>query len=565
MSLSGALATASRSLELFSLGIQVAGHNISNASTPGYVRDQLVLEANAPYRTGGVLIGTGALATGVQQQLDSFLESRIYNANTDFSAANIRNESYLQLQTALQELGEEDLSTSLNDFVSALQAAVNQPDDPSLRAVVVQQGNRLATDVQSLRQRVDALRETQSDRLRSLVDEANGLIQKVAELNPQISQLEANGLDRNDAGGLRIQRLNALQRLSEILPIRVQEQPSGAVDVFTDSDYILLSGHYQQLETTVAPLDDGVAQLTVQLSRTNRVLGDSGGELGGLVESRDQILGGFVNQLDRLIGGVIYEFNKLHSAGEGLIGYSTVTGTYAVDDTTAALNAAGLDFTPQHGSFQLKVRNVGSDGETVSNVAVDLDGLGTDTSLEDLRAALDALDHVTATITATGELRLSAESGYELRFGNDTSGALAALGINTFFSGHDSQDISVQAHILQDARYLATGQGGGPADNRNAHALATFLDNAVDNLGGLTLEDFHTQLIGTLAQSAAAEEALAGGFEGFRDSLQTQREQRSGVSLDEEAILVMQLQRNYQAAARIVSTIDQLLNTLLNI
>jgi flagellar hook-associated protein 1 FlgK len=201
----------------------------------------------------------------------------------------------------------------------------------------------------------------------------------------------------------------------------------------------------------------------------------------------------------------------------------------------------------------------------VSNVAVDLDGLGTDTSLEDLRAALDALDHVTATITATGELRLSAESGYELRFGNDTSGALAALGINTFFSGHDSQDISVQAHILQDARYLATGQGGGPADNRNAQALATFLDNAVDNLGGLTLEDFHTQLIGTLAQSAAAEEALAGGFEGFRDSLQTQREQRSGVSLDEEAILVMQLQRNYQAAARIVSTIDQLLNTLLNI
>ena len=139
------------------------------------------------------------------------------------------------------------------------------------------------------------------------------------------------------------------------------------------------------------------------------------------------------------------------------------------------------------------------------------------------------------------------------------------LGINTFFTGHDSGDIAVN-DILQDQRYLAaTGKGGGPADNSNAIALAAFLDHSVDNLGGLSLEDFHTTLVSTVAQSGAAEEALANGFEEPPGIRHTQREQRSGVSLDEEAIRIMQLQRNYQAAARIVATIDELLTTLLNI
>jgi flagellar hook-associated protein 1 FlgK len=224
-----------------------------------------------------------------------------------------------------------------------------------------------------------------------------------------------------------------------------------------------------------------------------------------------------------------------------------------------------LDFTPSHGSFLLKVRNQASGAVDVSNLAIDLDGIGADTSLEDLRAALDAIDHVTAEITSDSRLRLTSDSGYELRFGNDTSGVLAALGINTFFTGSDSGNIAINDLLRQDQRYLATGQGGGPADNSNAIALAAFLDRPVDALGGLSLEDFHTTLIGSIAQSAAAEEALTSGFEGFRDSLNTQREQRSGVSLDEEAIRVMQLQRNYQAAARIVAVIDELLNTLLNV
>ncbi len=565
MSLNGALAIASRSLEVFSLGIQVAGQNIANAATPGYVRDELHVATAAPYSTGGVLIGTGVNAVGVRQRIDTYLESRIYSANSDFSSANIRSSAFDQLQTALQELGDQDLSTSLNNFVSALNATSSQPDDPALRSAFIQQGQQFVTDIQKLRGRLDNVSDSYSDNISGVVGEANSLLATVDKLNGQITQLEANGLNRNDAGGLRVQRLNALNRLSEIVPIRVQEYPSGSVDVFSGSEYLLLAGHAQKLQTVLAPGTNGVTEVNVRLSNTGGSLSSAGGELGGLIQGRDTVLQGFVGQLDRFVGSVVNEFNKVHASGEGLVGFTDVTSTNNVNDTTAALNKAGLAFPPTNGHFEVKVRNVQTGQVEVTNVPIDLDGVGSDTSLEDLRASLDAINGVNASITTEGKLRITTAAGSEIRFGNDNSGVLAGLGINTFFTGSNSGDLGVNSRIVQDQRLLASGRGGGPADNSNLLDLAQFIDQPVAALGGISIDKFYTQLIGTTAQSGAAEKSLSTGFENFRDSLKTQREQTSGVSLDDEAIRIMGLQRNYQAAARIVSTIDQLLNTLLEI
>lgn len=564
MSLGATLANAARSLELFSLGIQVAGHNIANAATPGYVRDELVIQTSAPYRLGPLVLGMGATAIGIQQQLDTYLEHRIYTASSDAAAAEARRETYLQLQGILQELGDADLSTRFNEFLAALQAVVNQPDDPTLRTQFIQQAQSLTSQVQTTRDRVDELRRTQSQQIQALTDEANGLIESIAELNLHIVRMESNRTSGSDAGALRIQRLNALQRLAEIVPLRVVEHASGAVDLYSGSDYLLIGGStIQRLEPVYDAGSGGLAAVNVRLSQTGSLLSARGGKLGGLIESRDHLLGGFLTQLDQLVGGVISEFNTRHARGEGLIGYTSVTGSYAVEHATVPLNQAGLPFAPQHGSFQVKVRNVATGATTVSVVAVDLDGVGVETSLSALQTALNGLDHVTATITLDGRLQLTADHGYELRFGQDTSGVLAALGINTFFTGRDSGDIGLRSELLQDHRYLASGRGGGPADNSNLLELASFFDQPVKALGGNSLNQYHTQIIGSLAQSAAAEEALAQGFTSFLGALKSQREQFSGVSLDEEAIRVMQFQHNYQAAARIVSTVDRLLNVLL--
>lgn len=565
MSLNSALAIASSSLDLFSLGIQVAGNNINNSTTPGYVREKLIIEPTPPSRSAGVLVGTGALAYGVKLQLDKFLEARIHVANTDAGLSTTRSGVFQQLQNALQTLGDGDLSTQFNTLMGQLQSVVNEPENASLRTAFVKSGEQFATAVTQLRLKLTDLQNSQNDQLKARVDEANTLIQKIKSLNPQIGQFEANGMGRNDAGALRVERMNAINRLAELMPVRVIERPSGAVDLYSGSDYLLLDGQVQTLQVFVDTRQSGLQGLQVQLSQTRSVLTTGGGEIRGTIEGRDKILGAFITQLDQWTGTFISEFNKIHSSGEGLARFTDLTGATRLYDSTSPLNAAGLPFTPQHGSFEINVVNPSTGLRETQRITIDLDGIGTDTSLSDLQAAIDAVPNLTATITTDGRLQIRSAAGYEFSFANDSSGVLAALGLNTFFTGSSSGDIGVNSVVASDHRYLATGRGGGPSDNSNVVALAQLPDVSLAALGGDTLPRFYEQITGGIVQGAAAEDALAQGAANFRNSLTTQREQTSGVSLDEETIAMMQLQRNYQAAARIVSVVDQLLNTLLQI
>lgn len=566
MGLTAALATAGQSLQTFSTGIEVAGQNIANAGTPGYIREELLLQPSFPYQTGNLILGTGVEPIGIQQQIDVFLEARIHTANSEVSAAQARDVIYRQLQAEIRELGDTDLSTALNNFLATLNDVANQPESPAVREIAVQEGQQLAEEISNLRARLDELRTSQTIKVDSLVDEANRLIAKIEELNPQIAKLEAAGLQQSDAGALRTQRYAALNRLSEIIPISYRENANGSIDVFTGNTYLILTGASQRLET-VSTTDQGVLVQNVVLSVTKSPIPTSGGELAGVIEGRDVGVGGFIERLDQFTSSLIFEFNRIHSSGEGLKGFSEVTAASAVDDVDAVLTDAGLAFSPTHGSFQVKVVNTLTGLAETTNIEVDLDGIDPagDTTLNTLRADLDSVDGLTAVITTDGRLQLTADAGFEIRFSSDTSGALAALGINTFFTGSDSSNVGVNAVVAGDQAYLATGQGGGPADGRNVVELAAFIDNPLQSLGGQSLSDFYDTTVSELAQSAASEAAVAEGFAAFRDSLLSQREQFSGVSLDEEAIDVLEFQRAYQAAARLISIIDELFTTLLSV
>ncbi|MBW3541491.1 MAG: flagellar hook-associated protein FlgK [Planctomycetes bacterium] len=555
---------AGRALEVFSAGIQVAGQNVANANTPGYIREELELVPAAPYQSGKLIFGTGVQASGIEQQIDLFLETRLHAATSDAAAAAARDEIYKQLEIQLRELGDGDLSTSLSNFLGALNDVANQPESLGLRQLAVGAGGQFATDIASLRVRIDELRKSQTVRIDQLIDEANRSIDEIVSLNPQISQLEAAGLRQSDAGALRSRRYEALNRLAEIVPIQFRERKDGSIDVFTKSDYLILGGTRQHLEA-VPKVDHGIQVQTVRLSKTGSNVGAAGGELAGLMEGRDAVLVGFIDQLDIYASAAIFEFNRIHSSGQGLDRYATTTSEAAITNTAAALNQAGLAFTPAHGSFQLRVTNAATGLTETTSIAVDLDGIGTETSLADLQAALNAINNVSAGITSTGRLQIDATAGYEFSFAADTSGALAALGINTFFTGGDSSDIGVSAAVTSNPDLFATGQGGGPADNRNALAMAEFAEGPLASLGGDSLNAYYNRIVSQVTQGSAGEATIAGGLADFRDSLQNQRDQFSGVSLDEEALKILEFQRSYQSAARLISVIDELFRTLLGV
>lgn len=566
MGLNGALRIAGQSLEVFSAGIQTAGHNISNASTPGYIREELNLTTSAPYRSGNIILGTGVLAESITLQIDRFLEGRIHGANTDLHAAEARDAAYKRLEAELRELGAGDLSTRLSDFVAAIHEVVNQPESDPLRQFVVGQGERFAGDINNLRTRLNDLRTQQTTSIETVVDEANQLIQKIADLNPKISLLELGGLIPSDAGALRTERYEALNRLSEIIPVKFTEHENGFVDVFTGSEILVLGPQVQKLETH-AYVDRKVQVHGVRLetSKADITALSSGGEINGLIQGRDDVIGGFIDELDRFAAGVIQEFNRIHASGEGLSGYDSVTAETPVNDTTAVLNstAAGLNFPPGHGSFQIKVTNKTTGLTETSTITIDLDGVGTDTTLDSLRADIDAVADISATIGTDGRLSITADPNFEIRFANDSSGVLTGLGINTFFTGYDSDTIGTNAAVAANHDLLATGQGGGPSDSRNAELLAEFSDNDVTALGGRTVRGFYELTVSRVSQSSAAESAKTEGLSDFRLSLQNQRDQFSGVSIDEETIKILEFQHSFQAAARLISTIDELFSTLL--
>jgi len=565
MSLTAALATASRALEVFSTAVQVSSNNIANANTPGYIREELSLSSEEPFKRDGLIVGAGVKATAVRQAIDQFLETRIHTANSEQQSASARESIYVQLEGQLRELGDQDLSSRFSSFLAAINEVANQPEQGPLRNSIVSEGELLVSDISSLRGRVDQLRADQTVRIDNLVDEANNLIDEVADLNLKITKQESNGLLASEAGGLRTQRYDALNRLSEIIPVRITERENGNVDVYSGNEYVLFSGHRQHIETATIE-DRGVEVDIVQFTQTNAQLSQAGGEIRGVIGGRDEILGAFVDDLDQLTGSLISAFNRIHSSGEGLEGYSTVTSTSRVDDANAVLSDVEFPGTISHGSFELKVTNKQTGITQVETIRIDLDGIGgDDTSLEDLRASIDSQANVTVTITTTGELKLDADPDFELRFGNDSSGALAALGINTFFTGSDSTDIGINSLIKENQNFLATGQGGGPSDNRNVLKLATVFEQPLDQLGGAAIDDFYQTVVSGVAQGTAAEKAKASGLNQFRQSLLTQREQFSGVSLDEEAVRLIEFQQAYAASARVIRSVDELFDILVTL
>ena len=564
MGLNAALATSARALEVFATGVQVAGQNIANANTPGYVKEKLILQANFPYRAGQLVYGTGVLAGGIRQQIDHFLESRLRTATSDASGANATNSIYKELEATLNEFTSNDLSTSLDGFLSELNNVANQPEILANKQIAIRQGQQLADTITNLRTKIDRYREGQSTQIQSLVDEANKLIDTVQRLNPQIITTESAGLLSSDAGGLRNQRDAALKRLAEIIPIKVIDRPNTGSDIFYGNEFLLLNSESQHLKTT-ADTDRGVATVNIQLTTTETQVTGTSGELGGLLTGRDQVLGNFLDDLDQYTGLVIHEFNKLFASGQGKHGFSTVTATNSVSDSTASLNQAGLAFTPQHGSFEIQIVNKANGQIETTNIPVDLDGIGGDTSLTDLQTLLNGVNHVTASISADGYLTLAAGSGYEIRFNNDTSGTLAALGINTFFTGSNSTNIDVNHRLLDDADLFATGHSSGPSDSSNAVALAQFYDQPLSSLGNESLSDYYDGLVSKLGQDSATQTSLTEGYATYRDAIDNQKTQYSGVSVDEETIAMLDFQHSYQAAARVISTVNDLLEVLLTI
>ena len=566
MSLFSSLQLASNALQAQSIGLQVVGQNIANVNTPGYSRAEVIYTPAPTQRVGGLLLGLGVEVDSIKQRIDEHLNERLRAATSDRVGGEIQEDAYAQLESIIGELQDTDLSTSLNNFLGAISQVLNQPESVSVRNLAMLQGKTLASDINRVSQRALEVRNDINEQITSLEPAVNRLLARVAELNVQIATTEGGGSVRSDAVGLRDQRNVALQQLSELIDIKTQEQSSGAVNVYAGGDFLIFEGTYRHIRVDYSQ-DEGLDSAGLIIDETDAKISSSTGKLAGLLDARDNILKNFLSTFDDYAKSLTFEFNKLFSSGQGLSGYTSLTSTYAATDANAALDAAGLTFTPVNGSFKVLVHNKQTNLTQTTVINVDLNGLDDDdTTLTKLKDQLDAIDGVAAAIDARGRLVLTSESPTsQFSFGDDTSGVLAALGVNTFFTGTDARTMGVNSIIAADPSKFAASRSGIDGDTKNAELMAQFTTRRLDSVGGKSIAEVYDQMVGGVTQGAAIAKSVAEGFRTFETTLQGQQLAISGVNLDEEAVSMLSYQRAFQASARFVATINELLDLMTKI
>ncbi|MBN2476200.1 MAG: flagellar hook-associated protein FlgK [Pirellulales bacterium] len=569
MSLFSSIRMAANTLRAMDISLQVTGQNIANANTPGYIREDVILAPSPTQRVGGLLLGTGVDVEAVVQKIDHFLEERLRGSVSDRMDAETQESSYQQLEGVIGELSDTDLSTALNTFFSGIAEILNQPESVSVRNLAVLQGGTLTDGINRMAERVSTIRADTNDRIIDMADSINRLVEQIRELNVRIANTEGGDVSRSDAVGLRDQRLQAMEDLAKLIDIRVREQPSGAVVVYSGSDFLVFEGIAREVEV-VLDSDRGLSVADIHMVNTDAPIDPAAGELRGLLDSRDNIMGDFLDQLDEFARTLAFEFNKIYSSGQGLNGYGALTSEFAVDDINEPLNDAGLQFTPVNGSFQVLVHNRQTGETQTTDIFVDLNGLGNDITLDgttgpSLTAMLDDIDGISAS-TNSGKLTITSDSpDHEFTFANDTSGLLAALGLNTFFSGYNAASLGVNAVLQHDPATFAASNAGIGADTGNAIELAVFLDHPIQSQNNETLAVMYDRMIGETTQAASITRAVADGARVFEDTLRGQKLAVSGVSLDEEAVRMISYQRSYQASARYIATLNELFGVLVSI
>lgn len=543
-SLNTALNIAKTALLSTEKAISVASHNIANANTEGYTRQKVALEDAGTTVFGGLEFGNGVNVASVERVYDSFLTSQLRSSSSLLSRYSTSERVMRPLETLFNDLSGMGLSKELDAFFNAFSALANSPSSYAERSTLLSTASVLAGAFNSIdgsiRQNLDGINKE----LLLSIEKVNSISDEIAELNNRISIAEASGVSAND---LRDRRDVLLEDLSSYIDITTYENASGIVDVYVANGSYLVAG----VETSHLSVSlDGGDPAGYNIISNGSVINSrmSGGSLKGLLDGK-----GFfrdaLEDINLLSASVTKEVNLLHSSGYGLDG------------------STGLDFfDPLSVTVRAKTGNTG--GASVTATAV------TDLSLVTLDdyeirfsgpGAYTVVNARSGSVVSTGAY----SSGSAITFDGisvtltDNSGPPA--GGDVFrVSATDGSAMNMAVSITDTDRIAASSTLAGiPGDNANALALSELRNSS--SINGASFGEYYRSIVtdiglkkNEVSSSLKAEEKIVEEFRNGRDSV-------SGVSLEEESINLIKLQRAYEAAAKVLTTVDEMMETLLNI
>jgi flagellar hook-associated protein 1 FlgK len=613
-----------RAVSAHQQGINVTGHNLSNASTEGYSRQRVEFSPFEPLYLPGLnreetpgQIGQGTVVERIERIRDQLLDQRIIAEASGEGYWETRDPYLRMIDQAYLEVGENSIRGKMDAFWDSWQELSLYPGDTPPREAVLERGK---TFIDGIQDRFNALRGLQNmaeQDIQLTVDRVNDLSRQIAGLNNDIQKIRAQGDNPND---LLDRRDLLVDKLSSIMSITVDNRDPDEFMLHTGGE-VLVQGHIgRRFDLERGIENDGYSRIvwadTREELQIQRQRDHHSGSLGALVELRDETIRREIQTLDSVTMNFIDLVNEIHRSAYGLNG---ATGNDFFSEYPFVTNVAGNYDRDGDGAydssyiFRINGTNalesraqIGLEGTitlSASGGNVEIPYYPTDTVAD----VVDRINHsgaeVSARLNREGQLSLKAgpsadrdnpdfvirhieDSGFFLTGyagllngpgaggaydwgGPDAAGALAGGAYAVAPVAHPSGWIEVNPALLRDSSSVAAGFGENgriahPGNGEAALAIGALRNTAV-MVGRLrTFDDYFADAAGRIGilgeQSGRSLETQNLTMKQLRDM----RESVSGVNMDEELAAMIKYQHGYAAAARFITTVNSMLDTIIN-
>ncbi len=566
MGLFGSLSVGTSGLSAAQMALDVTGQNISNANTEGYSRKRVSVVAD--FRKDGVMgqMGSGVNVTSVERYRNEFIDVQIQSQVGEKGYYRQLDQAYERIENIFNEPSDTGLNEFLDNFWDSMHDLSNNPADLSSRELVAANTSALTTRFKSVADELGALRSSVDNNLIAHVETVNALTQRISSFNNQIAAVEIG--EKFNANDARDQRDEAVKELAKEIPIEMIEDASGRISITSNGS--ILVGPSDRVELSMyrdtIQLDDGTesSELLIRFGNLSVQFKPERGEIGGLFAVRDEVLKEYEDTLDQFAHDLVKAVNEVHYEGYSL---NQDTGIYFFDPAGTTAEKISL-------SSHIK--------DDVSNIAAASGG----------KASLPVIGTVAGVVLADGTIDITDDIAdpvnYNPRYTNILNGTvlvtLQPSGVELtegpsadyVVDYHNGQFNFVNGALLPpgtavdiDFKYNDVGFGG-VGDGSNAVEMAE-LKNAIisspDRLGTPTqsIGEFYSSFIGGLGidRNEAISNSETRDF--ILQQLMKRQDEVSGVSLDEEMANMIKYENSYQASARFISKIDQMLEILMNL
>lgn len=441
--------TMKRALMATRTAMDVSSHNVGNAGTPGFSRQEVRLQATPQLVSSPLSLGTGVEIASVERRRSDFLEAQIRGESARLGYWEARGEVLQQIESLLAEPGE-GLSSILDEFWEGWKELAAFPESMAARSSLRERSLSMLDAVNQLYRSMESWREEIADYTHNTVTHINAMAEEVARLNKTIAYMETTGDSPNDLLDARDQ---LLLEISELIGVSVHKSEDGQFYVSVGGVHLVDGDRARALE--VHTQGDALA---VKWEGLDREMTPTDGKLAGYISVREDLTHEVQADLTQMMDGLIAHVNDVHREGFGL------------DQET------GRDF-------------------------------------------LDP----------------------------------AAV------PGH----WSLSEEVLGDLEVVAASLGGELGDGLNALEIADLESARI--LGRFTVGDYWRNMVVSLGVTTQEAQVAKQNQASLVQQLNHLQESKSGVSLDEEMVKMVQYQHAYGAAARMMTTMDEMLSTIMSI